>query len=164
MNPSRPESNGRLAPSGSSSRRDRELAEPVRLSHRSPVHVLARVEPLHLAGDVHRALRDIDALDPGDARVASADVPPALVHRQPERRHRPEARHHYAAAAAAIHTHIPSPPSTASTCPVMNAPASDTRNLTAAATSRGVPSRPSGVAFRIASRAGSGSASVSSVE
>ena len=37
------------------------------------------------------------------------------------------------------------PPSTPSTCPVMNAAASETRNAAACATSCGVPSRPSGV-------------------
>src|SRR5262249_52852812 len=59
--------------------------------------------------------------------------------------------------------HIPSPPSTSSTSPVMNEASSEQRNRTAPATSDGSPSRPSGVAASIASFAASGSTSVSPV-
>ena len=44
--------------------------------------------------------------------------------------------------------HYSRPPSTPITWPVMYAAASDARNATSAATSRGVPGRPTGIAFR----------------
>src|SRR5207344_802523 len=62
-------------------RGDGELREAVRLPDRLPVHVLERVEALHLAGDVRRALRHHEFLDAGDARPPGADALPGLVDR-----------------------------------------------------------------------------------
>ena len=65
---------------------------------------------------------------------------------------------------AQSHLYIPNPPSTASTAPVTKPDASETRKRTQRAMSSGSPSRPSGVEASSASRALSGSTSVSSVE
>src|SRR4029079_13925816 len=114
------------------------------------------VEALDLRSDEHGAVEPVESADAG---VARADVRPGLVDGQPAGRDRAHACDDDSPAIA----HIPRPPSTASTSPVTNAAASDTRKRTARATSSGSPSRPSGVAPRIASRAASGRASVSSV-
>src|SRR5205823_11233 len=95
------------------------------------------------------------------ARAALADALPRLVHVEPARGQRPHAGDHDPS--PAVGAHIPNPPSTASTSPVTNPAASETRNRTARATSAGSPSRRSGVWSRIASRAVSGRASVSAV-
>ena len=56
--------------------RDGQLGEAVGLAHRALVHVLGRVEPLHLPGDVHRALGHLEALDARHARPARPGCSP----------------------------------------------------------------------------------------
>src|SRR6185312_15619474 len=133
-------------------RRQREVDEPGGAAG----DVVQRVEPPDLRRDADCAVEPVESTDAG---VARADVRPGLVDGQPAWRDRAHACDDDSPAIA----HIPRPPSTASTSPVTNAAASDTRKRTARATSSGSPSRPSGVAPRIASRAASGRASVSSV-
>ena len=59
--------------------------------------------------------------------------------------------------------HMPIPPSTWSTWPVMYPASSEAKKATAAATSSGAPGRPAGMADSMASRAASGRAAVMSV-
>ena len=119
----------------------RELGEPVGLARGLPVHVLERVEVLHLAGDVRRALGHLDPLDARDPRPPGADVLPGLVDGVPARGDATEAGDDHPAPSVRS-AHVPNPPSTASTCPVTNAASSETRNRTARATSSGVAEPP----------------------
>jgi hypothetical protein len=140
----------------------REVHEAIGAACRPPVDVLERIEALHHPRHPDGALEAVHA---GDTGVPLTHVLPGLVDVEPAGRDGAHARDHYPSSfVAVLIAHIPSPPSTARTSPVMKAAESDTRNRTALATSAGSPSLPSGVPERIASRAGSGSTSVSSVE
>src|SRR4029453_13406738 len=65
-------------------------------------------------------------------------------HRSPRGKTPAEARYPHSSASVNAHAHIPSPPSTRSTTPVMNAASSEQRKRTAPATSSGSPRRPRG--------------------
>ena len=90
---------------------------------------------------------------------------PGVLARVAERRDHADARQDDAAPSLLPqgHRYIPNPPSTASTAPVTKLDASEARKRTQRATSSGSPRRPSGVDASSASRALSGSTSVSSV-
>src|SRR5436190_1738310 len=113
---------------------------------------LRRIEVLQLAGEMDRVFRVVEVCDLGCARFAREQVAPRGLGVVAERRHGADARDHHPPSAvhAPVH-HIPSPPSTSSTSPVMNEASSEHRNRTARATSSAVPKRPRGVFASIAS-------------
>src|SRR5690606_13660324 len=128
------------------------------------VHEVRGVEVAHLAGDLRGGLDGlIPALDPGGAALAGGRRAPVRLPADAERGHEAEARDHHAAGRVAAAHDIASPPSTDRRAPVMNEASSEHRNATAAATSSGVPSRPSGVLSRRPSRCSSDRAAVMSV-
>src|SRR5206468_11139850 len=108
--------------------------------------------------------RVVERRDLRGAGLAREQVAPALLGRVAERRHPAEAGDHDTPASVHAHlAHIPKPPLTSTTSPVMNAASSEQRKRTAPATSSGSPRRPSGVAASIAPVASSGRTSVSRV-
>src|SRR5436305_1086123 len=122
---------------------------------------LGRVEVLHLAGEVHRIPARVELGDFGGSRTTRGQVLPARLDIVAKRGDGAEAGDHDPSSPVEVCcAHIPSPPSTSSTSPVMNEASSEQRKRTARATSSGSPSRPSGVFESIAPRASSGSTSV----
>ena len=112
---------------------------------------------------------EITQFDHADYRVhfACEQARPRGLDIEPERCHRAQPGDDDASASVERTVprshYIPSPPSTRSTSPVMNAASSEQRKRTAPATSFGSPSRPSGVLPSIAEVASSGRTSVSCV-
>ena len=90
--------------------RDGQVREAVGLPHRALVHVLGRVEPLHLPGDVHRALGHLEALDARHTRPSRPDVRPGVGHRQSAGRDRTHPRDHDPSPAIALISPTPRPP------------------------------------------------------
>ena len=146
-------------------RHEHELAVAVGASSQLAVHGDRRIEVLDLAGEADRSIAQGEIRDRGAAAPAADDALPRLLAGVAERRDHSDAGQHDPASSwlAQSHRYIPSPPSTASTAPVTKPAASETRKRTQRAMSSGSPSRPSGVDESSASRALSGSTSVSSV-
>src|SRR5205085_5462485 len=120
-----------------------------------------RVEVLQLGGEVNGIPVVLEERDLADTRFACEQAPPRRLDVVPERAEHAEAGDHHPPAPVAVGTvHIPNPPSTSSTSPVMNEASSEHRNRTARATSSGSPRRPRGVFCSISSFASSGITSV----
>src|SRR5213080_444986 len=149
---------------GQPRRSDDQVGKTVHPPRLLAVDELGRIEVLDLAGEVHRVLAGIELRDLAGPRAARNQVLPARLDILAERGHGTEAGDHDPSSPVeSCAVHIPRPPSTSSTSPVMNEASSEQRKRTAPAMSAGSPSRPSGVFVSIASRASSGSTSVSRV-
>ena len=125
------------------------------------------IEVLHLARERDRVVGGVELRDRRPRRTRRAiSALPRRPHVVAERRQRTETGDDDAPAPvddAVVRAHIPIPPSTSSTSPVMNEASSEQRKRTAPAMSSGSPSRPSGVFGSIAAVASSGRTSVSCV-
>ena len=145
-------------------RREHHLGEPVHAPRLLPLDPVGRVEVLQLAGEMDGKLVRVELLDLCGAGLAGDEAAPRGLDVVAQWRDHAEAGHDDPPSPVPAHvTHIPSPPSTSSTSPVMNEAASEQRKRTAPATSSGSPSRPSGVFCSIAAVASSGKTSVSCV-
>src|SRR4029453_11806193 len=122
-----------------------------------------RIETLELAGEVDAVVGMVEGGDLGRARLPADKRLPRRLDVVPEGRDQAETRDHHAPAAVErkVGTHIPSPPSTSSTSPVMKAASSEQRKGTPPATFPGPPSRPNGVFWSISARISSEISSVS---
>src|SRR5919199_2278899 len=144
------------------------LGEAVHAPRRLAIDPCRRIEILQLAGEMDAVILVVEQGDLRRARLAVDQPLPRRFDVVAERRDHAEARDHDPAAAVAgsirahrvSRHHIPIPPSTSNTSPVMNAAASEQRNRTAPATSSGSPRRPSGVFCNISARISSAISSV----
>src|SRR5581483_3260485 len=139
-------------------RREDHLREAIHPARRLAVDPDGRIELLQLAGEVHVVVGVVERGDLRGARIAGEQARPRRLHVVAEGAHHPHARDHDSPA-----HHIPNPPSTSRTSPVMNDACSEARKRTAPAISAGSATRPSGVFSIIAAVASSGSTSVSAV-
>src|SRR5213595_2292301 len=145
---------------------DDQVREPVHPPGLLPVDVLGRVEVLHLAGEVDVEVARVELRDRPGSRAAGQQVLPRRLRIVAEGGHRTEAGDHDPAPpveVCSVTHHIPRPPSTRSTSPVMNEASSEQRKRTAPATSSGSPKRWRGVFDSISSRMSSEIARVSRV-
>src|SRR5205085_7611778 len=143
--------------------RQDHLREPVHPPRTLAVDPRGRIEVLELAGEVDAVVGVVEGGDLGGAGLPVHERLPRRLDVVPERRDQPQAgdRHAPASVERKVRTHIPSPPSTSSTSPVMKAASSEQRKRTAPATFSGSPSRPSGVFWSISARISSEISSVS---
>ena len=144
-------------------RRDDHLREAVHPARRLALHPHGGVEVLQLAGEVNVVVRVVEGGDLGGARLAGEQARPRRLDVVAERADHAQPGDHDALCRPSLAPHIPNPPSTSRTSPVMNEASSEARKRTAPATSSGSATRPSGVFSTIAAVASSGSTSVSRV-
>ena len=130
----------------------RAILRASRLSMRA-----AGVKVLDLRGQLYFKISRIKSRDRSYCAAASLNVRPAFCHRIAGRIYRAKAGNNDPAFLFCVHCtpHIPIPPSTQRTCPVIYPACSPARKATAAATSSAWPILPAGMAASAAARAGS---------